>query len=80
MQVIIMLNMIVMIIESVLERKRIIITAGILEDLEDQELHLWDEYNEKCENTLCGREMMEIISIVFLAIYIIEAGFKEWMQ
>jgi len=78
MQVIIMLNMMVMIVESVLERKRIIITAGILDELDETngKVPEWDEYNEMCERTICGREIMENISFFFLAIYIVEAGFK----
>jgi hypothetical protein len=64
MQVVILLNVVLMIVESVLERKKIIITPSMIEELEDSSA--WDDYNIKCEQGLCGREIMEYISYTFL--------------
>ena len=78
MQIVIMLNLVLMIVERVLERKKIIYTTSMLEELEEEENGdaEWENYNKKCEETICGREIMESISYVFIAIYVVEVAFK----
>lgn len=74
MQTVIMLNLALMVVERILERKQIIITASIIDELDDPQD--WDDYNNECEAGLCGREIMDSFGYVFLVIYIIEVLFK----
>ena len=76
MQIVIMLNMALMVIENVLIRKQIIITAASLDQLDD--VSKFDTYNNICDTSFCGREILELISHLFLAIYIFEVLFKGY--
>ena len=74
MQIVIMLNMALMVIENVLIRKQIIITASSLDQLTD--VSKFDDYNDLCDKYFCGREILDLISHLFLATYIFEVLFK----
>ena len=73
MQVVIMLNMILMIVETQLEKHGIIYTTATIEESPLQ----YQEYDKMCDNSICGVEILEFLSLAFVAVYIFEVVFKS---
>ena len=74
-----MLNMILMIIETQLEKHGIIYTTATIGTgkslADDQQKYV--EYTEMCETVFCGRKVLELLSLAFVLVYILEVVFKS---
>ena len=79
MQVVIMLNMILMIVETQLEKHGIIYTTAMIGTgksvADDQQK--FHEYNEMCSEVFCGKDVLEFLSLAFVVVYIFEVVFKS---